>query len=204
MQFSVHERVCRIPSIIILRRVNRCWNLRRSVAALQITFVDRSRNDENKNIVLNKIFTKKNLKSKNRLDWRYLRRRCWNLRRRCCLQFLFKKKRLIFLPVVQYRDTKTAFECNFRSKNCDIQFWAGIFLNKKSEKKIRIFKDFFQATASKLFKTYQFINRCIEANLIVVIVQLRIFAFVSAERMFWTINAASWTIGAARARIFAL
>ena len=57
-------------------------------------------------------------------------------------------------------------------------------------------------TYLKLFKTDQFINCFVEANFIVVIIQLRVFAFVFAQRMFGTVNAASWTIGAARARIF--
>ena len=54
VEISVHKSESRIFSIIFLWRVNRRRNLRSSVAALQITFVDLFRNDENKHVALKK------------------------------------------------------------------------------------------------------------------------------------------------------
>ena len=68
-------------------------------------------------------------------------------------------------------------------------------MKQKSSKQLRI---------SKSLKAYELINSGVEASFVSFIVDLRVFAFILAKRMFWTVDGAGRTVGAAGTRTAAV
>jgi hypothetical protein len=99
-----------------------------------------------------------------------------------------------FLPADRCRDTKTAAECIFRSKNCGSRFLACTISNKNPQN----FKIF------NFLETYEFKNGRVEASFVFFVVDLRVSASIFAKRVFWAVDAAGGALGAAGTRTAAL
>ena len=104
------------------------------------------------------------------------------------LNFSFWKSKLKLSPLFRNRDTKVAVPCSSRSKNCDIQYQPDTFSDKFPKK----------AKFLKILWFYQLVYSVVQTNLVVEIVELRVFAFVLAERVFHAVLAASGTVQSTR------